>query len=166
MLFYNIYTIKVLAFVGGSQKMIDVNALQKYSLFGGVSPEQIEKIKPLLETGHFEAGECPQVEGQPNDKIYFILSGEVDVIKQGVVIARLREGETFGEMELLDIMPSIATVRAATALDVVMISNRALYDISKLDLKTFSMMIMNLARDLSRRLRRMDELVCEETKGS
>ncbi len=36
--------------------------------------------------------------------------------------------------------------------------NRALYEISKLDLKTFSMMIMNLARDLSRRHTPLDEL--------
>lgn len=142
--------------------MIDINTLQKYSLFGGVPSEQIENIKPLLGSGHFEAGESPQVEGQPNDKIFFILSGEVDIIKQGVVIARLKEGETFGEMELLDIMPSIATVRAATPLEVVTISNRALYEISKRDLKTFSLMIMNLARDLSRRLRRMDELACRD----
>ncbi|MEN6499689.1 MAG: cyclic nucleotide-binding domain-containing protein [Rectinema sp.] len=142
--------------------MIDINTLQKYSLFGGVTSEQIENIKPLLGSAHFEAGESPQVEGQPNDKIFFILSGEVDIIKQGVVIARLKEGETFGEMELLDIMPSIATVRAATPLEVVTISNRALYEISKRDLKTFSMMIMNLARDLSRRLRRMDELACRD----
>jgi CRP-like cAMP-binding protein len=142
--------------------MIDVNALQRYSLFGGVTPEEIEKIKPLLSMQHFEAGAYPQVEGQPNDKIYFILSGEVEIVKQGVVIAHLKEGETFGEMELLDIMPSIATVRAVTKLEVVTISNRALYEISKLDLKIFSMMIMNLARDLSRRLRRMDELACLE----
>ena len=47
--------------------MIEVDQLQKYSLFGGISPEQIERIKPLLGTEHFEAGECPQVEGQPND---------------------------------------------------------------------------------------------------
>lgn len=144
--------------------MIDVNALQRYSLFGGVTPEQIEKIKPLLGSERFEAGECPQIEGQPNDKIYFILSGEVEIVKQGVVIVHLKEGETFGEMELLDIMPSIATVRAATPIEVVTISNRALYEISKLDLKTFSMIIMNLARDLSRRLRHMDELACSEDK--
>ncbi|MCX7775878.1 MAG: cyclic nucleotide-binding domain-containing protein [Spirochaetaceae bacterium] len=142
--------------------MIDVNALQQYSLFGGVSPEQIEQIRPLLGSAHFETGECPQHEGEPNDKISFIISGEVDIVKKGVVIAHLREGETFGEMELLDIMPSIATVRATTPLEVVTISNRALYEISKRDLKTFSMLIMNLARDLSRRLRRMDELMCED----
>ena len=44
------------------------------------------------------------------------------------------------------------------------ISNRALRDIYKADVSTFSMIIMNLARDLSRRLRRMDELACKEKK--
>jgi CRP-like cAMP-binding protein len=144
--------------------MIDVNALQKYSLFGGVTPEQIEKIKPLLGAAHYEAGECPQVEGEPNDRISFIVSGEVEIVKNGVVIARLKEGETFGEMELLDIMPSIATVRTVTPLELVTISNRALYELSKMDLKTFSIIIMNLARDLSRRIRRMDELACMDEK--
>lgn len=144
--------------------MIDVNALQKYSLFGGVTPEQIEKIKPLLGTAHYEAGECPQIEGEPNDRISFIVSGEVEIVKNGIVIARLKEGETFGEMELLDIMPSIATVRAVMPLELVTISNRALYELSKMDLKTFSIIIMNLARDLSRRLRRMDELACKDER--
>ncbi|HWP67943.1 MAG TPA: cyclic nucleotide-binding domain-containing protein, partial [Rectinemataceae bacterium] len=76
------------------------------------------------------------------------------------VIAELSEGETFGEMELIDVMPSIATITALEPLEVVTISNRALYEISKIEPKTFSLMIMNLARDLSRRLRRMDELAC------
>jgi hypothetical protein len=37
------------------------------------------------------------------------------------------------------------------------ISNRAVREIYKKDIHTFSLMIMNLARDLSRRLRKMDE---------
>ena len=138
--------------------MIDVNALQRYSLFGGVSPEQIEKIKPLLGVQRFATGDCPQVEGQPNDKIYFILSGEVDIVKQGVVIVRLKEGETFGEMELLDVMPAIATIRALTPVGVAVMASRALYRLSHEDLRIFAIIVMNLARDLSRRLRRMDEL--------
>jgi CRP-like cAMP-binding protein len=140
--------------------MIDTNALQKYSLFGGVLPEQIEHIKPLFGYEVFEAGQSPQREGLPNDKIFFIIKGKVRVTRKGVDIIELHEGETFGEMELLDIMPSIATITALEPLEVVTISNRALYEISKLDLKAFSLIIMNLARDLSRRLRRMDELAC------
>lgn len=142
--------------------MIDTDSLQKYSLFGGVLPEQIERIKPLFGYAHYAAGDIPLREGDSNDKIFFIARGSVSISKQGIVIVELKKGDTFGEMELIDIMPSIATVTAREPLDVVTISNRALYEISKVDIKTFSMMIMNLARDLSRRLRHMDELHCDE----
>ncbi|HCO48363.1 MAG TPA: cyclic nucleotide-binding protein, partial [Spirochaetaceae bacterium] len=54
----------------------------------------------------------------------------------------------------------IATITALEPLEVVTISNRALYEISKIDTKAFALMVMNLARDLSRRLRRMDEMAC------
>jgi CRP-like cAMP-binding protein len=138
--------------------MIDTNSLQKYSLFGGVLQEQIDHIKPLFGFARYDAGDMPMREGDPNDKIYFIITGRVSVSKQGIVIAELGEGDTFGEMELIDVMPSIATITALESLEVVTISNRALYEISKLEPKAFSLMIMNLARDLSRRLRRMDEL--------
>jgi hypothetical protein len=37
------------------------------------------------------------------------------------------------------------------------ISNKSLREIYKTDTKIFSMVIMNLARDLSRRLRRMND---------
>jgi len=141
--------------------MVDTSQLQKYSLFGGVLPEQIEKIKTLFGYEQFNTGETPMKEGAPNDKIYFIISGRVKVSKKGIPIAELKEGETFGEMELIDVMPSIATITALEPLEVVTISNRALYEISKLDPKAFSMMVMNLARDVSRRLRRMDELACK-----
>ena len=140
--------------------MIDTNALQRYSLFGGVLPEQIEHIKPLFGLARYDAGDAPMREGDPNDKIYFIVGGRVSVSKQGIVIAELGEGETFGEMELIDVMPSIATITALEPLEVVTISNRALYEISKIEPKAFALLVMNLARDLSRRLRRMDELAC------
>jgi len=117
--------------------MIDTNALQKYSLFGGVLPDQIELIKPLFGYARYDAGDKPVREGDPNDKIYFIVVGKVQVSKQGIAIAELEEGETFGEMELIDIMPSIATITVMEPLEVVTISNRALYEISKLDCKTF-----------------------------
>jgi len=142
--------------------MIDTNALQKYSLFGGVLPEQIDRIKPLFSYARYDAGDMPMREGDPNDKIFFIVGGRVSVSKQGITIAELGEGATFGEMELIAVMPRIATISALAPLEVVTISNRALYEISKVDLKTFSLLVMNLARDLSRRLRRMDELACRE----
>lgn len=138
--------------------MIDIEALQKYSLFGGLVPEQIAVVRNLLSFLEFAPGAEVLGEGKPNDRIYFIVQGSVEVLKQGRVLAELGEGETFGEMELIEVMPAIATVRAAEGLRVAILDNRSLYRLSHEDLRSFAIIVMNLARDLSRRLRRMDEL--------
>jgi CRP-like cAMP-binding protein len=142
--------------------MITVPDLQKYSLFGGLMAEQIERLIPLLTIESYSEGVPIITEGDRNDRIRFIIDGRVYVIRNGKQLNELGEGETFGEMEILDVMPAVATIKTAVPTRVAAISNRALRDIYKMDVSTFSMIIMNLARDLSRRLRRMDELACLE----
>lgn len=138
--------------------MIDAAALQKYSLFGGMVPEQVERIRPLLVQSAYSEGESVLREGDPNDSIFFILDGRVRIVKGTRVLSELGEGDTFGEMELLDVQPSAATVLALGPLRVAAISNRAVRQIYCMDPKIFALLVMNLARDLSRKLRRMDEM--------
>ncbi|HOX33197.1 MAG TPA: cyclic nucleotide-binding domain-containing protein [Spirochaetales bacterium] len=139
--------------------MVDTAALQKYSLFGGLLPEEVERIRPLLGHEEHAPGELVMREGEPNDRIYFIVEGRVEVSRRGVVLVELGEGETFGEMELLDVMPSAATVKVLAPLSVATITNRAVHEIFRLEPRSFALIMMNLARDLSRRLRRMDGIV-------
>jgi CRP-like cAMP-binding protein len=143
--------------------LIGASALKDYSLFGGLLPEEIEAILPLMGSASYDAGAEIMREGEPNDRIHFILEGGVEVVKGGIALARLGEGDTFGEMEFLDVMPAAATVRALVPATVATISNRALHELSKASMRAFAMVVMNLARDLSRRLRRMDDIVA---KGS
>jgi CRP-like cAMP-binding protein len=139
--------------------MIESSSLQKYSLFGGLLVEQINKILPLMEQEVYKGDADIIMEGDRNDKIWFILEGKVAGIKKGVVLSELGEGDAFGEMEVLDIMPSAATIRTLSATRVMSISNRSLREVYRTDLKSFALILMNLARDLSRRLRRIDEQV-------
>jgi len=143
--------------------MVNPESLQKYSLFGGLEPGQIELIHPLMTLETFGPDEYIITEGKPNDKIYFLIEGTVAVTKNNVALSRFGEGEEFGEIEVLDVMPSAASIRSISNVKVMSISNKTLRDIYKLDIKIFSLMIMNLARDLSRRLRRMDEKLAEVT---
>ena len=142
--------------------MITFQTLQKYSFFGGLTEEQIGTILPLMELESHQPDTDIIVEGNPNDKIHFLIFGDVAVIKEGVVLTNLKTGETFGEMEVLDVMPSAATIRTISDVTVMSISNKAFREIYKLDIKAFSLMIMNLARDLSRRIRKMNEKAIEK----
>ena len=143
--------------------MIDSSILVRYSFFGGLDQEQIDLILPLMEQEVYEAGTDIIIEGQPNDKIRFILEGRVAVKKGGVILTELEEGTVFGEMEVLDVMPAEASVRALVSTSVMALSNSALREVYKTDIKTYSLLLMNIARDISRRLRRMDGLVAKES---
>jgi CRP-like cAMP-binding protein len=146
-----------------NKAMIESSALQHYSLFGGLLKEQIDAIIPLMEQETYQQGDAIITEGAPNDKIRFIIEGSAAVLKQGLTLFYFKEGDTFGEMEVLDVMPSAATIKALAPTTVMSISNRNLRQIYKNDIKAFALIIMNLARDISRRLRNMDEKVTQES---
>ena len=137
--------------------MIDSSVLWQYSLFDGLEQDQIDSILPLVEQEVYEAGDEIVTEGGHTDRLRFILEGRVSVRKGGVILTELGEGAIFGEMEVLDVMPAEATVKAITATRVMTLSIDAFGKIYETDLKTYSFILMNLARDLSRRLRYMDD---------
>jgi CRP-like cAMP-binding protein len=143
--------------------MVDSFALQKYALFGGITEEQINRLLPLMENEEYGVDSDIIVEGTRNDKIYFIEEGRVAVLKEGLALSEFGEGDTFGEMEVLDVMPSAATIKAITSVRLLSMSNKTLHEIYKTDTDIFSMLLMNLARDLSRRLRKMNERAVKES---
>jgi CRP-like cAMP-binding protein len=143
--------------------MVEPADLRKYSLFGGLLEEQIKTVLPLMKHETYAAGQNIIVEGEPNDRIRFIITGRVAVVKNGIILTEFKEGDTVGEMEVLDMMPSAATVRALNPVEVTSLSNKDLHEVYKNDIKAFSLILMNLARDLSRRLRHLDDVATGST---
>ena len=143
--------------------MIDSSLLWQYSLFDGLEKEQIEYVLTLMEQNVFEAGKDIIVEGGNNDKIHFILEGHVAVSKDGVNLMELIEGNVFGEMEVLEVLPVEATITAVIDTKVMTLSIDALGEIYDTDLQTYSFILMNLARDISRRLRNLNIRVVKDS---
>jgi NADH dehydrogenase len=77
---------------------------------------------------HFEPGQAVFEQGDLGDRIYIILKGEADVVRNvdgnEVPVARLRAGEYFGEMALLSQTSRGATVRAVTPMDALSLPKR------------------------------------------
>lgn len=146
---------------------LDFSQLKRCSLFGGVTEQAFEVIRPYIREMHFGAGDRIVVEGEVNDRIYFIERGSVEVLKrvccgmddQERQLMIMRTGDTFGEMELIDIQPCAASVRAIESTETLSLSNRDLYKVSKVDMKTYALLVMNLAREISRRLRHADDMI-------
>jgi CRP-like cAMP-binding protein len=91
-----------------------------------------------------------------------MVEGDVDVIKRydtdhAVTLAVLHRGNFFGEMCVVDPVPRAATVRAQTAGSVLEITSATLYHLFRKMPDQYAIMVLNLARDLARRLRLLDE---------
>ena len=147
--------------------MIEGKGLRRYSFFGGLDDEQLDFVCSMLTEERFPPGEVILHEGELNSKVFFIQEGQVGIDKyrcnsdgntgsETMHIADLQVGDTFGEMELIDVQPCVATVTALSDVSVLTLSNVDLYALRKRDLKAFTLVMMNLARDISRRLRAMD----------
>jgi CRP-like cAMP-binding protein len=90
--------------------------------------------------------------------MYVLRHGEVVVSRQAqtgrrVKVVRLGEGEFFGEMTLIDIQKRSATVTVEKPSLLYTLGNRDLYKLYVEDTPGYVMVLQNLCRELSRRLR-------------
>lgn len=130
--------------------------LRRYSLFGGLVDGQLQRLIDRIETLELPVGAELVRQGEHGDRMYCLVAGEVVVERGSKVVARLGPGETIGEMELLDMLPRSATVRAVFPSQFLGLALRDILLLQCEDLPAFTLVVMNLARDLSRRLRKMD----------
>jgi small-conductance mechanosensitive channel/CRP-like cAMP-binding protein len=108
-------------------------ALRTVDLFRPLSDDELRKVMARSRPLHYAAGERVIEEGSPGDSFFIIDQGQVLVSKRmggaDREIARLMEGQFFGEMALLTGERRSATIEAATDVDLFMIDKPAFQDI-------------------------------------
>lgn len=95
-------------------------------------PAELIELKLASATGvmqeHFEPGEEVFHQGDLGDRIYIIINGRAEVVRQEdgreKMLAELRAGEYFGEMALLNKTTRNATVRCVAPMDVLSLPKR------------------------------------------
>ena len=101
-------------------------------------------------------------EGDPGNRFYLILTGSVQVVKrhgtaQEVELAVLRALSFFGEMCILETLPRSASVVSKEATSLLSLPAMAFYHLFREAPDQYGLLVLNIARDLSRRLRHLDE---------
>jgi signal transduction histidine kinase len=100
----------------------------------------------------YRPGEVIFRQGDDGATVILILSGSVEVLKDGVAIARRGPGEFIGEMALVEDTPRFATVVAQTDCEISEWSRKWFLEVIK-EVPTFA---FDLMKDLSRKLRESD----------
>ncbi|MGV8058213.1 MAG: Crp/Fnr family transcriptional regulator [Smithellaceae bacterium] len=98
-------------------------------------------------------------EGQLEPSLGIIISGEIDILKNDIQqnatsLARLRPGQTFGEMSLIDDEPRSATALAVSDVTFLVINRDDFLRLSKEKASLAFALLWKISRQLSQRLRR------------
>jgi len=146
---------------------ITAQILKDVGLFGGLDDETLGLLARELPTEHVEVGQVVVHEGDTSREMFVVVAGELEVVKeaksgQEVRVALFGPGDWFGEMAILDVQPRSASVRAVAPTMLVRFDtehvDRLLY---RRDVKAYSLFMMNIARELSRRLRVADGIIAQ-----
>jgi len=99
-----------------------------------ILPADIVQIKterrPGIGRAHFERGEIIFRQGDRGDRLYIVVDGQVEVLKEDpgkpeTVLAQLGPGKCFGEMALVNDNPRMATVRSCASVNVLTVDRDA-----------------------------------------
>ena len=93
-----------------------VALLQRVGIFEQASPQQLEGLAAVVDIESVAAGVAVVREGADPDDLFVIAEGSFDVTAEGQTqpLARLGEGDYFGEIGLIERRPRTATVTAIT----------------------------------------------------
>ena len=133
--------------------------LPSIAIFGGLEPPTLARIINMLGEHHFAPGCEVCTQGEAGRAMFLVRSGEVLVCRDGedghrVKMVRMGPGEFFGEMTLIDIQKRSATVVVEKPALLYSLGNRDLYKLYQDDVPGYVMVLQNLCRELSRRLRK------------
>ncbi|MDP9150406.1 MAG: cyclic nucleotide-binding domain-containing protein [Myxococcota bacterium] len=141
--------------------------LREIGLFGALGDQVLEHLARTLRTIRSSPGDTVFREGDSDGReMYVVLEGEMEVSKRSrrgreMRVAMLGPHDCFGEMSMLDMQQRSATVRALAPSRLLTITSEDLDALYRFDLKSYALIVLNVARDLSRRLRVTDGLLAE-----
>jgi len=134
--------------------------LRKVPLFSQLAPSDLERVSEISRERAYPRNSVILFEDDPGDALYVVAQGQVKVVLIGedgreVILSVMGEGEFFGEMALVDDEPRSAHVIAMEDSTLLVLRREDFQGI----LKQTPGIALALLRELSRRLRRVDEKV-------
>jgi CRP-like cAMP-binding protein len=137
--------------------------LSRISFLGGIVEAKLEVIARYLQVAHFEKGQYIAKQGEEPSHLYIIMDGRVElqITDQSVTVTK-REfsvGDCFGEVAMLSLINNMASFVAAEDSRLLVLSRRELNLLRGEAPDVFCQLMVNLARDLARKLQYTDSML-------
>ncbi len=140
--------------------------LRSVPVFQDLKGPNLEVLIGFLEERSWAVGEAICQEGELGRTLYVIREGEIEVLRSSskgnpVPIVRLGPGECFGEMTLVELQPRSASCIVRKKAVTYALTNLDLWNLYKTDNFAYTIVLQNICRMLSRRLRKADSRIVE-----
>ena len=146
-----------------------VSVLSEISMFGGITEIQQNEIIHRLEVGTFKRGETIFQAGDDPMHIYIVKSGLVALFiadgEMKIEKKRLGKGECFGHVALISVNKHNLSAVAVVDSEIIVFSKELLHRLHHEDSELFSLLVLNIARELARRLQFTDDLLLKAMHG-
>jgi CRP/FNR family cyclic AMP-dependent transcriptional regulator len=146
-----------------------VNFLKQSDIFYQFTPTQLELVANLCKEKTFNEGGIVFRENSASKELYVIAQGDVDILiqsgesKENNVVAKLRRGQSFGEVALVDEGLRSATARAAQKdTQLLVIQRDKLVMLCETYPHLGYRLMYNLAADLAMKIRNTDLRIREQ----
>ena|SRR6476660_2617119 len=139
-----------------------VPCLRKSPILAGLDDAAIAFLAQRAVHERAPVGTVVLREGEPGNRFFLLAEGSVRICKQfgdpdEVELVQIHAGDFFGEMCILETLPRSATVQAVTDIAYCTLNSLVFYHLYEKMPAQYGILLLNIARDLSRRLRRLDE---------
>ena len=163
------FTTKMIRFFPLVEKNEIKGILPKISFFGGLSAEALEKILSRSLSSQFSDGEVIEAPGAVPSHIHVIQSGSVILrlshATNQVEKRKFIAGDCFGEAALLSLYNETATFVAKGEVKLVSLSRMELFSLHEEEPEIFLQLVINMARDLARKLQFSDAMMLRMLGG-
>jgi CRP/FNR family transcriptional regulator, cyclic AMP receptor protein len=148
--------------------MVALSILQNMPIFGGINAKLLKLILSISPFISIKKDDYIFRECDPGGSMFVILEGAVAIERiwndQVYILRMLKKGDCFGEMALIDLAPRSASVRVLSDGEAIRIDSSTLMKIYQEDIEQFTLIQMNMGREVSRRLRIADQRIFELTQ--
>ncbi len=139
---------------------------RKQDVFSGLEGRSLDSVMRVLKREVLPRGATVFNEGELGRTMFVLESGEVEVRRtnssgEQTAIVRLGPGECFGEMALVEMEPRSATVVVTQKATVWSLTNLDLWKLFQEDHYAYVIVLQNICRLLSRRLRKADSRISD-----
>ncbi len=137
--------------------------LESVPIFAGLSPEAFDLLLAEGTEITLNDGDVVFREGEIDEAAYLIESGQISIVRNFGLLREteltiLEATEFFGETCLLEMIAHTATARAVGPTLLFCLRGKVFYHLYKRMPAQYGLLIFNIARDMSRRLRHLDEV--------